>query len=340
MSATAAGDDASGNASPPPAVLGEFEVIARYFTRPARTAGLGVGDDCALIAAPPGLTLAITTDMLLEGRHFLPEADARDLGHKSLAVNLSDLAAMGADPRWFTLAIALPRADPAWLEPFAAGLFALADAERIELVGGDTTRGALTISITAIGTLPTGYALRRDGAAVGDDVWLSGATGEAALALAALRGEASLDPQALAACRARLDTPTPRVALGRRLRGLASAAIDVSDGLAADLGHILARSGVGAAVALDAVPVAPALAGCEDAALVRRCVLAGGDDYELAFTAPPERRDEVASAGVATGIAVTRIGTIIAGAGLTVRDVRGEVVALGARGYDHFRGDA
>jgi thiamine-monophosphate kinase len=314
------------------AALGEFDVIDRYFTRPVRTAGLGVGDDCALIAAPPGLTLAVTTDMLLEGRHFLPGADAFTLGHKALAVNLSDLAAMGADPRWFTLAIALPAVDAEWLERFAAGLFALADAHRIELVGGDTTRGTLTLAITAIGTLPTGYALQRDGAAPGDDLWLSGATGEAALALAALRGEAVLDDAGLAACRARLDAPVPRIALGRKLRGLASAAIDVSDGLAADLGHILARSRVGADLWLEALP----RAACPDAALAQRCLLAGGDDYELVFTAPPERREDVLGAGTAADVAVTRVGRIEAGAGLVVRDTGGAPVPLATRGFDHF----
>jgi thiamine-monophosphate kinase len=318
------------------AALGEFDVIDRYFTRPARTAGLGVGDDCALIAAPPGLTLAVTTDMLLEGRHFLPGTDPFALGHKALAVNLSDLAAMGADPRWFTLAIALPAVDAGWLERFSAGLFALADAQRIELVGGDTTRGALTLAITAIGTLPTGYALRRDGAAVGDDVWLSGATGEAALALAALRREAVLDDAGLAACRARLDTPVPRITLGRKLRGLASAAIDVSDGLAADLGHILERSGVGAELWLEALPRAPALAACPDGALAQRCLLAGGDDYELVFTAPPERRDDVLAAGTAADVTVTRVGRIEARAGLIVRDAAGAPVPLATHGFDHF----
>jgi thiamine-monophosphate kinase len=316
--------------------LGEFDVIARYFTRPARTAGLGVGDDCALIAAPPGLTLAITTDMLLEGRHFLRAADPYRLGHKALAVNLSDLAAMGADPRWFTLAIALPVVDAGWLERFAAGLFALADAQRIELVGGDTTRGPLTLSITAIGTLPTGYALRRDGAAPGDDVWLSGATGEAALALAALHGEVALDDGATAACQERLDAPVPRIALGRKLRRLASAAIDVSDGLAADLGHILERSQVGAEVWLDALPRAPALAACADAALAQRCLLAGGDDYELLFTAPAERRRDVLAAGEAAVVPVTRIGRIVPGDALVVRDASGAAVPLAARGFDHF----
>ena len=317
-------------------MLGEFDIIARYFTRPAHSAGLGIGDDAALVVAPTGLTLAITTDMLLEGRHFVAGADARKLGHKALAVNLSDLAAMGADPRWFTLSIALPEVDEAWLAAFSAGMFALADEHRCELIGGDTTRGPLTLSITAIGTLPTGYALRRDGAVEGDDVWLSGATGEAALALAHLQGRATLSDADAERCRARLDMPEPRIALGRKLRNIANAAIDVSDGLAADLGHILERSKVGAEVRLDALPRPPAIAGLGDATLANACLLAGGDDYELVFTANPEKREAVEKAGAAAGVAVTRIGRIVAGTALSVLDANGRPVGLDRVGFDHF----
>ncbi|MCX7894158.1 MAG: thiamine-phosphate kinase [Burkholderiales bacterium] len=318
--------------------MGEFDIIARYFTRPARSAGLGVGDDAALVVAPTGLTLAITTDMLLEGRHFAKGVDPAALGHKALAVNLSDLAAMGADPRWFTLAIALPAADEAWLDAFANGLFALADREKCELIGGDTTRGPLTIAITAIGTLPTGHALRRDGACVGDDVWLSGATGEAALALAHAAGRVALPPGDAERCRERLDRPQPRVGLGRRLRSVANAAIDVSDGLAADLGHILERSKVGAEIELEAIPRAAPLVAAGDARLATECLLAGGDDYELVFTASPERRDAVARAAAAAGVPVSRIGRIVAGSALAIRDARGEPVALARAGFDHFAG--
>jgi thiamine-monophosphate kinase len=263
----------------------EFELIAKYFTRPARTAALGVGDDCALLRPPAGLVLALTTDTLCEGTHFLPGADPRRLGHKALAVNLSDLAAMGADPRWFLLAIALPDVDEAWLEAFAEGMFAIADAYAIELIGGDTTRGPRTITITALGTLPAGYALRRDAAQAGDDVWLSGSTGDAALGLAHLKGRVALAPDAAARCVERLEAPVPRVALGQRLRGIAAAAIDVSDGLLADLGHVLERSKVAAEVDFEALPRSADLRACADRTLADECLLAGGDDYELVFTA-------------------------------------------------------
>jgi thiamine-monophosphate kinase len=317
-------------------VPSEFELIRRYFTRPARTAALGVGDDCALVKAPTGLVLAVTTDMLLEGTHFLPGTDARRLGHKSLAVNLSDLAAMGADPRWFLLAVALPEADEAWLAALADGLFALADAHGIELIGGDTTRGPRTIAITAIGTLPPGDALRRDTATAGEDLWLSGATGEAALGLAHLRGRIALPAAAAAECVARLEAPEPRVALGRKLRGIAAAAIDVSDGLAADVGHIAEQSRVGAEIDYDALPRASALAAA-DARLADECLLGGGDDYELAFTAPAARRAEVENAGRAAGVAVTRIGRIVAGPAAVRVLAGGKPVDVPRRGYDHFQ---
>src|SRR5262245_2485167 len=269
------------------AVPSEFELIRRYFVRGDASV---IGDDCALLAAPTGLALAVTTDALSEGTHFLAGTDARRLGHKVLAVNLSDLAAMGADPRWFLLAAALPEADEAWIAAFAAGMFALADAHRIELVGGDTTRGPRTITITAIGTLPPGYALRRDAATADEDLWLSGATGEAALGLAHLGGRVKLAAAAAAQCVLRLEAPEPRIELGRRLRGIATAAIDVSDGLLADVGHIAEQSQVGAEIDYEALPRAAALAACPDRSLADECLLGGGDDYELAFTAPPAKR--------------------------------------------------
>jgi len=321
-----------------PGMLSEFELIRRYFTRPVRTAALGIGDDCALVKAPAGLMLALTTDMLVEGTHFLPGADARALGHKSLAVNLSDLAAMGADPAWFLLALSLPEADEAWLEAFSAGLFAAAATHSIELIGGDTTRGPRTICITAIGTLPPGYALRRDTALAGEEIWLSGATGDAALGLAHLQGRVALGADAARHCLARLETPEPRVALGKKLRGVAAAAIDVSDGLLADLGHIAEQSKVGAEVDYEALPRSAALRSCTDRALVDQCLLAGGDDYELVFTAPPARHADVEAAARAAGVAVARIGRIVAGPPVvTLLDAQRRPLEPSARGFEHFR---
>lgn len=316
----------------------EFEVIARYFTRPARTAVLGVGDDCALVRVPADLALAVTTDLLVEGTHFLPGSDPVKLGHKALAVNLSDLAAMGADPRWATLSLVLPEADESWLESFARGLFEIADRYGVELIGGDTTRGPRTVSVTALGTLPPGLALRRDGAREAEDVWLSGATGDAALGLAHLRGRVQLSDAEARHCLARLDTPIPLVELGRRLRGHASSAIDVSDGLVADLAHILERSGIGAEVWLDTLPRSRVLAECADAALARECLLGGGDDYELLFTAPQARRGAILTLAAEIGLPLTRIGRTVAGAPLvSVLDDAGRPVPVGAGGYDHFR---
>jgi thiamine-monophosphate kinase len=315
----------------------EFDLIRRFFTRPAPSAVLGVGDDCALVAPRQGMVLAVTTDMLLAGRHFFPDADPEKLGHKSLAVNLSDLAAMGADPCWALLAIAFPDPDEAWLAAFARGFFALADRCGVELVGGDTNQGPLTIAVTAIGEVPPEFALRRDGARAGDDVWLSGATGEAALALAHLQGRAQLAGGALEDCLARLHTPEPRLELGGRLRGLASSAIDVSDGLVADLGHVLEASGVGAELAFDALPRAPAIAACNDARLAAECLLSGGDDYELVFTADAGRRGEVEALSRELGLALARVGRIVPGeARVRVLDASGAQVSAG-EGWDHFR---
>jgi len=315
----------------------EFEIIARYFTRPARTAVLGVGDDAAIVRVPAELALAITTDLLAEGTHFLADTDAGRLGHKALAVNLSDLAAMGADPRWFTIALALPGDDEAWLAAFAQGMFGLADRFGVELIGGDTTRGPRTISITACGTLPPGLALRRDGAAIGEDVWLSGATGDAALGLAHLRRTVRLADAAARHCLARLETPLPLVALGRRLRGVASSAIDVSDGLVADLGHIAERSAAAIEIWLDELPRSKAIAECPDAALARECLLGGGDDYELAFTAPVGQRAAILALATEIGLPLTRIGRTHAGdPAVTVLDGAGAPVAVRRAGFDHF----
>ena len=314
----------------------EFDLIARHFTRATPGAVLGVGDDCALLAPTPGMQLAVSSDMLLEGSHFSPQDSPAGIGHKSLAVNLSDLAAMGATPRWATLAIALPEADDAWLTAFARGFFRMADQHGIELVGGDTTRGALTISITVIGEVPPDQALRRDGAQPGDDVWVSGTIGSAALALAYRQGRLFMEQIDAARVLPALYLPTPRVELGIALRGVASSAIDISDGLLADLGHILERSQVGARLEFAALPTLPVAQAYLHEKVARDCVLAGGDDYELCFTAPPERRDAVAAAAQSAGVAVTRIGRIAAEPGLSVIDADGQRLQFDKTGYDHF----
>ena len=315
----------------------EFEIIRKFFTRPTPTAVLGVGDDCALLAPQPGMMLAISTDMLLAGRHFFPDAEPAKLGHKALAVNLSDLAAMGADPRWATLAIALPEADEGWIAAFAEGFFKLAGRWKMELIGGDTTKGPLVICVTVIGEVPLEFALRRDAALVGDDIWVSGATGEAALALAHLKGRVRLEGAAREACLARLHTPEPQVELGGRLRGLAHAAIDVSDGLLGDLGHVLEASGVGAELSWESLPRAKAIAACPDKALAAQCLLAGGDDYELAFTAPPAKRGEIEAVGKDLGVSLTRIGVAVRGEPVaSLRDAQGKLISTPRKGFDHF----
>ncbi len=311
--------------------MGEFDLIERYFKRPARRAVLGVGDDCALLQPSAGMQLAISSDMLVEGRHFFPDVDPAALGHKALAVNLSDLAACGATPIAFTLALALPRIDEAWLQGFSSGLFALADAHGCELVGGDTTQGPLNICITVFGEVPVGQALLRSGAKPGDDIWVSGSLGDARLALEALRGKLTLPADVLAAARLRLERPEPRVALGQALRGIATAAIDISDGLIGDLGHILKASGVGARLDTDA---ALPLMRAADKRL--DYVLSGGDDYELAFTAPPSARQAVQAAAAQTGTTVTRTGHIELQPGLRLADAQGRPVAGDFRSFDHF----
>jgi thiamine-monophosphate kinase len=316
--------------------IGEFDLIARWFTRPARRAVLGIGDDCALIAPTPGMQLAVSSDTLVEGRHFLSTVAPDALGHKVLAVNLSDLAACGAAPLAFTLALTLPRVDEAFLDGFARGLFALADEQGIELVGGDTTAGPLAVGITVFGEVPPGQALLRSGARVGDELWVSGTLGDARLALEAFRGTVALEREAFAAVRERMERPAPRIALGLALRGVATSAIDVSDGLAGDLGHVLARSRVGAMLDADALPTSPWLAAMP-LALQRECTLAGGDDYELLFTAPPSQRDAVIVAGERARTALTRLGRIDAGPGLRVVDRDGRTLGHRLGGFDHFK---
>ena len=314
----------------------EFDLIARHFTRATPGAVLGVGDDCALLAPTPGMQLAVSSDMLLEGRHFSPQDGPAGLGHKSLAVNLSDLAAMGATPRWATLAIALPEQNDAWLTAFARGFFRMADQHGIELVGGDTTRGTLTISITVIGEVPPGQALRRDGAQPGDDVWVSGTIGSAALALAYRQGRLSMEQVDAAKVLPALYLPTPRVALGIALRGVATSAIDISDGLLGDLGHVLERSRIGATLEFASLPTLPVAQAYLHEKVARDCVLAGGDDYELCFTAPADRRDVVAAAAQSAGVAVTRVGRINTEPGLALVDADEKPLPFEKTGYDHF----
>jgi thiamine-monophosphate kinase len=318
----------------------EFDLIQRHFTRPAPSAVLGVGDDAALLRVAPGMELAVSTDMLVSGTHFFPDADPFLLGHKTLAVNLSDMAAMGAQPRWALLSLALPEACENWLERFSAGFFALAEQHGVELVGGDTTRGPLNLCVTIMGEVPQGAALRRDGAKIGDDIWLSGTLGAAALALAHRQGTVRLPPADFAACAAALYQPLPRVALGLALRGVAHSAIDVSDGLLADLGHILECSGIGAEITFDALPVSAAarsLLSQGSGEVARRCALAGGDDYELCFTAPVVRRAAVESISARLNLSLARIGSVVAGGGCTVRGPDGGAIHLEKTGYDHFR---
>ena len=314
----------------------EFDIIVRYFTRPTPGAVLGVGDDCALLAPTPGMQLAVSSDMLLEGRHFSSQDSPAGIGHKSLAVNLSDLAAMGATPRWATLSIALPGVDEAWLQAFARGFFRVADAHGIELVGGDTTRGALSIAITVIGEVPPGQALQRNGAQAGDEVWVSGQLGSAALALAYRQGRLFMEQIDAAKVLPALYLPQPRVALGIALRGIAHSAIDLSDGLLADIGHILQASQVGATLEFARVPVATVTQNYLENPVARECVLAGGDDYELCFTAAADQHDAVLAAGAHAGVAVTCIGRITEQAGLQVLDVQGKPMMIDKTGYDHF----
>ena len=329
------------------AAMGEFDLIARYFTRPTPRAVLGVGDDCALLQPKPGTQLAISSDMLVEGRHFFAAADPFALGHKALAVNLSDLAACGATPLAFTLALALPDVNETWLQGFSQGLLALADAHGCELVGGDTTQGPLNICITVFGEVPVvngkSQALLRSGARAGDDVYVSGTLGDARLALDALRGTLVLPADLLAQARLRLEQPTPRVALGQALRGVATAALDLSDGLLGDLGHILKASGVGAT--LDTSIAIQLIAACAHPACTTglislkkqlECVLAGGDDYELAFTAPPAARQAVLAAARLAETPVTRIGRIDAEPGLRLIDAQGQRLSGHYSSFDHF----
>ena len=321
--------------------MGEFELIRKFFQRPVRRSPLGVGDDCALLAPAPGMQLAVSSDMLVEGRHFFADVQPQLLGHKALAVNLSDLAACGAKPLAFTLALSIPRADAAWCQAFSDGLFALAEQHDCELVGGDTTQGPLNICITVFGEVPTGQTLLRSGAQPGDDIWVSGTLGDARIALDALLRQHALPAPVLAQARQRLEQPTPRVALGLALRGVASSCLDISDGLLGDLNHILEASRVGAFIDANITrsllqarrhPMMAALA----VSRIDACTLAGGDDYELCFTAPSQAQSAVRDAAAQAGVPVTCIGRIEAQRGIRVMAPGGQQLPLRFASFDHF----
>lgn len=318
----------------------EFDIIHRYFQRPTPHTVLGIGDDAALIAASVKTELAISTDTLVCGKHFFADVDPYKLGYKSLAVNLSDMAAMGAKPRWVLLALTLPddlvKQDAIWLDKFSEGFFALADAQQVELIGGDTTSGPLNIGVQIIGEVAAGQALRRSGARAGDDIWISGQLGDAALALNHELHRITLQPDEIAQCLPALLTPTARVELGQRLIGLAHSAIDISDGLMADLGHILTASEKAACIHITDLPSSPTLKKYLHQSLAVTCLLAGGDDYELCFTAPQLNREKIEKLAAELTIQLSRVGEIFAGEGLTVKDAQENTITLETRGYDHF----
>lgn len=311
---------------------GEFDLIARIRARVATRADvvLGIGDDAALLAPPPGRQLVVTADTLNDGIHFPRGISPADVGWKALAVNLSDLASMGAEPAWCTLSLSLPQSDPAWIEGFLDGFLDLAGQHDIALVGGDTTRGPLSIAVTAMGLVEPGRALRRDGARVGDEVWVTGTLGDAA------GGLALLDREPVPALRARLDRPTPRAAAGRALVGIASACVDVSDGLLADLGHVCARSRVAARIDVDALPASAALREAFGEADRIALQASGGDDYELCFTAPADAGADIGAVSAQLGLRFTRIGRIVAGEGVHPVDAKSQPWSSPRRGYDHF----
>ncbi len=314
--------------------MDEFALIERFFFRPPKRpeTRLSIGDDGALLQVPPGQTLAATMDTLVAGVHFFPDVDPESLGHKALAVNLSDLAAMGAEPVWGFLGLTIPEADAEWLERFAGGLFGLAERYRIDLAGGDTTRGPLTVTLQALGWVPEGQALRRSGAMPGDGIYVSGCLGDAGLGLIMLQGKIGWRDQAVIE---RLLRPEPRVGLGLALRGLAHACIDVSDGLAADLTHILNASGVGATIEWEALPCSPAMLRYLRERGDWQLPLQAGDDYELCFTMPPERQAALMRRLPSKTVAWHRIGTIEKQQGLRLKK-GGTVMALSPAGYRHF----
>jgi len=315
--------------------MSEFNLIAKYFTRPAQHADLGVGDDAALIRVAQGQQLAISADMLVAGTHFFHDAAPYSIGWKSLAVNISDMAAMGAQPKWATLAIALPEVSEPWLAEFSKGFFACAQAFRVDLIGGDTTRGPLTLSVQIMGEVPLGQAIQRSGAKAGDDIWASGMIGNAALGLAHLQGKVTLTEPTVSHCINALTTPTPRVALGLALRGIANSCIDISDGLTADLSHILKASNLGAELVLENINCHDYLRTHLDDANIQQCILAGGDDYELLFTAPKSQRAYIQQLSQQLQLSLSLIGETTPELGLTVSHHQ-QAVDITKKGFDHF----
>ncbi len=316
-------------------MISEFDLIRRYFSRPTFHTDLGVGDDAALFRARSGMQLVVSTDTLIAEVHFLSGTDPEDLGWKTLAVSLSDLAAMGAEPRWATLSLTLPRIDENWLNAFSNGFYACAARYNVDLVGGDTTRGPLALNVCIVGEVPAGNAITRAGAKAGDDLWVSGLPGRAALGLAALKKNIELNPEGEAQCLSALHHPEPRVGLGMALRGIATAMLDISDGLAGDLRHLAERSGVGAVIEYERLPLLPLLAAGADETTALRCALAGGDDYELLFTASPVHRPSLAECASLLAVPLTRIGYITADK-LLFQQPDGHLQTLDFSGYDHF----
>lgn len=315
--------------------MNEFELISKFFTKAPSRAILGVGDDCALVSCDK--TIAVSTDMLVEGVHFFPGADPFLLGRKSLAVNLSDMAAMGGRPKWALLALALPDADENWLDAFSKGFMMQAEACSVELIGGDTTKGPLAVCVQIMGEIDAELALRRDGAKAGDDIWVSGTLGDAALGLAHLKGEIRLDEADAMCCLDALHDPVPRVELGLALSGLSRCAIDLSDGFCADLSHILDQSGVSAVVMLSALPASKTMEKFRHHPAGEKAMLSGGDDYELCFTAPAEKSGDIAALGEKLGIRLSKVGGITEGRGLVLLDERGKEKSPEEKGYEHFR---
>ena len=315
--------------------MSEFNLIAKYFTRNAVNADLGVGDDAALIRVSEGQQLAVSTDMSVANTHFYANAAPFDIGWKCMAVNISDMAAMGAIPKWATLAIALPEINAFWLAEFSRGLFACADQFQVSLIGGDTTRGALNICVQIMGEVPVGKALLRSSAQAGDDIWVSGCLGSAAMGLLHLQNKIQLPDNVASACLNDLHHPQPRVALGLALRGIANSCIDISDGLMADLGHILKASELGAVIALDKISCHEFLSTQLAKPEIQQCILAGGDDYELVFTAPTSQRATIQLLSRQLDLPLSLIGETTRDIGLQVT-LKQKILDISQKGFDHF----